>query len=98
MLNEALAQGLDDLLVHAGEDSTFYPALGTSFTLRVLYGNSSTMQAIGNFQAREYEHQFLCRASEITDKTRESEITINGRTFSIADVQIQGPAAMLYGE
>lgn len=98
MIKAAQAKALDDLLEMAGEDVQFQPRTGAAFPLRVIYGKSSDMASVGGFQMREYEHQFLCRASDVAAQTRSAEITMNNRTFSIADADVSEPAAMLYGD
>ena len=98
MIKNALTKALDDLLALAGEDAIFHPKTGASFPLRVIYGKSSNLASFGNFSARDHEHQFFCRLSDIEGKHRNSEITFKNRTFSIEDIQTDGPAAILYGE
>ena len=98
MIKNILAKAVEDLLEHAGEDAKFSPSFGADITLRVCYGKSSSMPSFGSFEARDYEHQFLCLASQVTGKTRGSQLILNGRAFSIEDVQTDGPAAILYGE
>ncbi|NQY62636.1 MAG: hypothetical protein HRT38_02745 [Alteromonadaceae bacterium] len=97
-IDEALTKGLEDLLAHAGIDVHFLPDFGRAKTLRVVYGKSFNQLKFGNFEAKDYEHQFLCRASDIIDQTKDGEITFNGRAYIIVDEQILEPAAMLYAE
>lgn len=98
IIDEALSKGLEDLLEHAGVNVKFLPNFGKAKSLRVVYGKSFNMVKQGDFEARDYEHQFLCRASDINGQTKDAEITFNERTYIIADEQILEPAAMLYGE
>ena len=98
MIATALTKALDDLLKIAGSDANFHPDIGPSFPLRVIYGKDPNLMQMGEFEARDYEHQFLCRSSDIPKSQRQAEIELNGRVYTIADMQIKEPAAILFGE
>ena len=98
MIKKAQAKALDDLLEHAGENVQFSPKVGPEFPLRVLYGKNFSLQSAGNFQISDYEHQFLCRAADVEGKTRDGEITLDGKTFTVVHVDTQKPAVMLHCE
>lgn len=93
-------KALDDLLAmpHVGKDATFHPDIAASFPLRVIYGKDCNLMAMGDFETVDYEHQFLCRASDIPKAQRQAQITLNGRVYAIAHIKIKEPAAIIFGE
>ncbi|MGK0269502.1 MAG: hypothetical protein ACI88H_000133 [Cocleimonas sp.] len=93
-------KALDDMLAmpHIGKDATFFPDVGASFPIRVIYGKDSNLMAMGDFETQDYEHQFLCRAKDIPTGQRQAEIEFNGRHYSIVKDKIKEPAAILFGE
>ena len=99
-MTDAFAKALDDMLAmpQFGKDATFHPDIGASFPLRVIYGKDPNLMAMGNFEASDYEHQFLCRASDLPEAQRQAEIELNGRYYAIANIQIKEPAAIIFGE
>jgi len=99
-MTDPFEKALNDMLAmpHIGKDAIFHPDFGASFPLRVIYGKDSNLLAMGDFETRDYEHQFLCRASDIPAEQREAEIELNGRTYSVADIKTKEPAAIIFGE
>lgn len=97
---DPFAKALDDMLAmpHIGKDAIFHPDIGASFPLRVIYGKDSNLLAMGNFETEDYEHQFLCRASDIPAEQRQAEIVFQGRTYSIPKIKTKEPAAIIFGE
>jgi hypothetical protein len=93
-------KALDDMLAmpHFGKDATFHPDIGAPFPIKVIYGKDPSLMQMGEFETRDYEHQFLCKASDIPTGQRQAEIELNGRYYTIADMQIKEPAAILFGE
>lgn len=99
-MTDPFVKALDDMLAmpHIGKDAIFHPDMGASFPLRVIYGKDSNLLPLGDFETRDYEHQFLCRTSDIPAEQRDAEIEFNGRTYSVADIKIKEPAAIIFGE
>jgi hypothetical protein len=99
-MTDPFAKALDDMLAMPvfGKDAIFHPDIGASFPLRVIYGKDPNLLSMGNFEIRDYEHQFLCRSADIPDGQRQAERELDGRIYSIADMQIKEPAAILFCE
>lgn len=97
---DAFAKALDDMLAmpQFGKEAIFYPDHGNSFPITVIYGKDPNLMNMGNFEANDYEHQFLCRSSDVPSHQKYASIELNGRKFTVANIQVKEPAAMILGE